>query len=150
MRYDEFRDRLQAALHETRVIFSHDRPSETVELDSMDRGWKVYVWRGERTGTEPFGVSGKISFDWRALNAARGDTCEEDVLTEIIGRRVRTPKTQGRWVRVDLKLHASLPYGSTAHIPEPQVLSSWTAAAGDRLDKVLTDFKERGGQIVAP
>ncbi len=149
MRYDEFRDRLQEALHETRVIFSHERPSETVELESMDRGWKVYVWRGERTDTEPFGVSAKISFNWRALNAARGQTCEEDVLTEILGRRIRTPKTEGQWVRVDLKLHASLPYGSTARFPEPQVLSSWTVAVGKRFDELLTDFKERDGRIVA-
>ena len=149
MRYDEFRDQLQNALHGAGVLFRCDRPSETIDIEGLSRGWRVYVWRGESRNTDPFGASAKISFDWRALNAARGYTCEEDVLTEMLGRRLRVPKTQRRWVRVDLKLHASLPYGASARIPDPQLLGSWTAAVGEKLDKLLTEVEERRGQIVA-
>jgi hypothetical protein len=149
MRYDEFRDQLQDALRAAGLLIGVESPSETVDIESMDRNWQVYVWRGERKSTEPFGVSAEIAFRWSSVNAARGHTCEEDVLTEMLGRRVRIPKTQRRWVRVDLKLHASLPYGSTARIPDPQLLGSWSAAVGEKLDKLLTDIQERQGQIVA-
>jgi len=149
MRYDEFRDQLRDALHDAGLLLGIERPSETVDLACMDRRWEVQIWRGERKGTEPFDVLAEISFRWTALNAARGHTCEEDVLMEMLGRRSRAPKTQRRWVRVDLGLHASLPYGSTARVPEPQLLSSWTAAMGQSLDKLLTDIQERQGKIVA-
>ena len=149
MHYDEFRDRLQDALHTAGLLTGVERPSETVDIESMDRNWQVYARRGERKSMDPFGVSAEIAFRWSSVNAARGHTCEEDVLTEMLGRRVRIPKTQRRWVRVDLKLHASLPYGSTARIPDPQLLGSWSAAVGEKLDKLLTDIQERQGQIVA-
>ncbi len=149
MHYDEFRDQLQDALHSEGLLTGIERASETVDIESMDRNWQVYVWRGERKSTEPFNVSAEIAFRWSSINAARGHTCEEDVLTEMLGRRLRIPKTQRRWVRVDLKLHASLPYGSTARITDSQVLNSWTAAAGEKLNKLLTDFQERQGRIIA-
>lgn len=150
MRYDEFRDQLQDALHAAGLFVEHvDRPIETIDLASTDRRWKVYVMRDAPESVEPFHVSAKISFRWSAANGARGHTCEEDLLTELLGRRIRLPKTQRRWTRVDLELYATLPYGSTAPIPKPQVFNSWTGSVGEKLDKLLTDFQERQGRVVA-
>jgi len=150
MRYDEFRDQLQDALHEAGLFSKHvDRPTEVIDLASADRRWKIYVYRDAPESVKPFHVSAKISFRWSAANAARGRTCEEDLLTELLGRRIRLPKTQRRWIRVDLELYATLPYGSTTPIPDPQVFSSWTGSVGEKLDKLLTDFQERQGRVVA-
>ena len=150
MRYDEFRDQLQDALHETGLFSKYvDRPTEVIDLASADWRWEVFVYRDAPESVNPFHVSAKISFRWSAANAARGHTCEEDLLAELLGRRMRLPKTQRRWTRVDLELYATLPYGSTTPIPEPQVFKSWTHSVGEKLDKLLTDFQERQGRIVA-
>jgi len=40
MRYDEFRDQLQDALHETGLFSKYvDRPTETIDLASADWRW---------------------------------------------------------------------------------------------------------------
>ncbi len=81
---------------------------------------------GDRAGArhrsaEPFHVSAVISFDWDPVDAARSYTGEEDLLTEVVGRRRRPLRTERRWTRIDLSLHASLPCGSATSMPEPDV-----------------------------
>ena len=141
MRYDEFRDQLQDALHETGLFSKYvDRPTEVIDLASADWRWEVFVYRDAPESVNPFHVSAKISFRWSAANAARGHTCEEDLLTELLGRRMRLPKTQRRWTRVDLELYATLPYGSTTPIPEPQVFKSWTHSVGEKTRQAAHRF----------
>jgi len=94
-------------------------------------------------------VSAKIAFDWSAINIARASTCEEDLLTELLGRKQQPVRTAQRFTRVDLELYANLPYGSTTAIPDPKVLGSWIESVGQKLDRVLTEFRERQGRIVA-
>lgn len=90
MRYNEFRDQLQDALRQAGLLFRHlDRPIEIIDLGSTDRRWKLYVWRSGPQSPEPFHVSAKIAFDWSPVNAARAHTCEEDLLTELLGRKER-------------------------------------------------------------
>lgn len=43
MRYAEFRDRLEDALHEAGLIFHHDRRVETIDLADTVRSWKVFA-----------------------------------------------------------------------------------------------------------
>jgi hypothetical protein len=150
MRYDEFRDRLQDALRRAGLFFQPvDRPTETIDLANTGRRWKAYIWRSAPQSAEPFHVSAKIAFDWSPFDAARAYTCEEDLLTELLGRKQRPTKTERRRTRVDLALHASLPYGSTTPMPDPQLFGSWTGAVGEKLDELLTEFKERQGRVVA-
>lgn len=150
MRYNEFRDRLQDALQEAKLFFHHaDRVEETVALEATERHWEAYVWRSVPQRAEPFHISAKISFKWNPFNAARGYTCEEDLLTELFGRNNRPTKTERRFVRVDLGLSASLPYGSTTPMPEAHVFGPWTASVGEKFDALFTDIKERGGRVVA-
>jgi hypothetical protein len=94
-------------------------------------------------------VSGRISFVWDPFNAARGYTTEEDLLTQLFGRKQRPIRTQKRWVRVDLALRANLPYGSTTPIPDLPVLGGWTNDVHEKLGALLSEFTERAGQIVA-
>lgn len=150
MRYAEFRDRLEDALHEEGLYSPYtDRRVEIIDLGDTARSWKVYVHRVVPQGTEPFHVSASIEFDWSPVDAARAYTCEEDVLTELLGRRRRPLRTERRWTRIDLSLQASLPYGSTTSMPEPQVFGAWTAAVVGEADAVFTEIEERKGRTVA-
>ena len=110
MRYDEFRDRLQGALRGAGLLLqSVGPPTETLDLASAGRRWEEYTFGSPPWDPAPFQVSARIAFAWDAVNTARAYTCEEDILTELLGRRQRYPKTQSRWTRVDLKLYATLP-----------------------------------------
>ena len=148
MRYAEFRDRLEDALREAGLIFHHDRRVETIDLADTVRSWKVFAGTAA-PGTEPFHVSALIGFEWDPVDSARAYTCEEDLLTELVGRRRRPIKTERRWMRVDASLHASLPYGSTTAPPEHHVLGPWTAAVLEIADTAFTKIEEKGGRIVA-
>jgi hypothetical protein len=59
------------------------------------------------------------------------------------------PRTERRWTRVDLSLVATLPYGSTAPIPERAVLGGWTAAVAEKADATFSHLVEKGGRIVS-
>ncbi len=94
-------------------------------------------------------MSAVIGFEWSPADAARAYTCEEDLLTELVGRRRPPFRTERRWTRIDLSLQASLPYGSTTAMPEPHVFGAWTAAVVEQADAALTDIEEKKGRIVA-
>ena len=145
MRYDEFRDRWQAALRTARLLSAHDRPDETVNLTTTARKWRVHV---VPRAVAPFHAGATIDFRWDAFEAARSYTCEEDLLTELFGRRGGR-STQPRLVRVDIALRAALPYGSTTPIPAPDVWLPWVASMEEKLDDALTAPRRRKGTMDA-
>lgn len=148
MRYDGFRDRLQDCLREAGLFLPlADRPIETVDLAITGRRWKVYIGRSAPQKADPFFVSAKIGFHWNPFDAARSYTCEEDLLTELFGRKERSPKTEPRLLRVDLTLHATLPYSSTAPIPDPLIFGAWTSSIGEKLDRHLSETRELRGNV---
>ncbi len=150
MRYDEFRNRLKDALQMVGLVRGGmGGVTETIDLADSERCWSLNIWGGAPESTEPFHVSAKIGFEWSPVDAARSFTCEEDLLTELLGRRARPPRTRPWRMRIDLELRATLPYGSTTPVPEPQVLTSWTGSVGEKLDKLLADYEERKGKVVA-
>ena len=150
MRYAEFRDQLEGALREEGLFFAGaDRRVEMIDLENTVRHWKAYVHRTTPANAEPFHVFAAIEFDWSPVDAARAYTCEEDLLTEFVGRRTRLPRTERRWTRVDLSLHATLPYGSTTSIPERHAFGGWTAAVVEKVDAAFTHVEEKGGRVVA-
>src|ERR1051326_2374512 len=118
MRYDEFRDRFHDALREVGLFSPYlEKPIETIDIANMSRRWETYIRQSSSRNSEPFQPSGQIAFNWNPFNAARGYTCEEDLLSELFGRRKRPMRTEKRWTRVDLALYANLPYGSTNPLP---------------------------------
>jgi hypothetical protein len=149
VRYDEFRDQLEAALQGNSLNFHSLQRVETIELANTVRHWKVYVHGAARPSAEPFHVSAEIGFAWSPFDAARACAREEDLLTELIGRRKQLPRTERRWKRVDLSLHAGLPYGSTTAMPEPRLIGAWTASILEKVHGTFADVKEKEGRIVA-
>lgn len=150
MRYAEFRDRLEDALQGAGLFFQNaDRRVETIDLAHTARSWKVHVFGAALPSADPFHVSAEIGFEWSPVDAARAYTTEEDLLTELVGRRRRPIRTERRWTRIDLSLHASLPYGSTTSMPDSRVLGSWTASVGEKADAAFTDIQEKKGRVVA-
>jgi hypothetical protein len=133
MRYDEFRDRWQAAARAARLLSVHDRPEETVNLTTTARRWSVHLLL---RAVAPFHAGATIDFRWDAFAAARSYTCEEDLLTELLGRRAGR-STQPRLVRVDITLRATLPYGSTTPLPAPEIWRPWVASVEEGLDGAL-------------
>ena len=148
MRYDDFRDRWQAALHAAGVLSHQDRPQETIDVSTTERRWRLLTL--PRTAG-PFNVLASVGFHWDPFQSARSYTREEDLLTELLGRRARW-STQHRLVRVDIKLHAKLPYGSTTPLPAADVWQPWIASMEDKVSAALaprqrtnTDIRWRGG-----
>ena len=92
MRYDEFRDQLEAALQRNGLHFHSLERVETIELVNTVRHWKVYAHGAAPPSTEPFRVSAEIGFAWSPFDAARSYAREEDLLTELIGRRKQLPR----------------------------------------------------------
>lgn len=150
MRYHEFRNQLQSALKNAGLlVHCVGSPSETVDLESMGRRWKVYIVGSSTKDTEPFYVGAKIAFSWDPFDSARSYTCEEDLLTELLGRTKSASITKPRFIRVDLELFARLPYGSKTVIPKAQIFGSWADAIKKKLDKVIIESKWRQERLVA-
>jgi hypothetical protein len=150
MRYEEFRDRLRDALCEVRLISRNlSHPIETIELSNTERRWQLYLWQPAPQNVDPFQVSAKVAFDWTPIDSARSYTCEEDLVADLLGKKQQSVKTEDRLVRVDLVLHATLPYGSTTPLPDVLTLGSWTNAIGDKLDTLITEIKGRKGRITS-
>jgi len=145
MRYDEFRDRCQTALRTARLLSAHDRPEETIDLTTTARKWRIHLLP---RAVAPFHAGATISFHWDPFDAARSYTCEEDLLTELFGRRAGR-STQPRLVRVDIAFSAALPYGSTTPIPAPDVWGPWVASMEEKLDEALTTKRRRKDAIDA-
>jgi hypothetical protein len=145
MRYEEFRDQLQDALLQVGLL---DRrpwdPVESIDLTGTGRHWTTY-FHSLSSSLEPFNVSAKIAFDWDAVNAARSQTTEEDLLTALLGRSKAPSGTSRRFARVDLDLYAGLVYGATAAMPDPKLFGSWTVAVVRQLGDLLAEVRQRRG-----
>lgn len=140
MRYDEFRDRWEAALRTARLLSHNDRPEDMIDLTRMERRWRV---RPLPRSAEPFNVGATISFRWDPFDSARSYTCEEDLLTELFGRSRIRRSTQRRLLRVDITFRAALPYGSTTPLPAPDVWTPWLASVEEKLDTALKGRRRR-------
>jgi hypothetical protein len=97
---------------------------------------------------EPFHAGAAIGFRWDPFESARSYTCEEDLLTDLVGRRAAR-STQPRLVRVDITFRATLPYGSTTPMPAPDVWAPWVGSMEEKLDTALTGRRRRKGAEIA-
>jgi hypothetical protein len=141
MRYDEFRDRFQVALRRADVMSHLDRPEETLDLNTTERRWRVHLWP---RSLDPLSAGATITFRWDPFESARSYTCEEDLLTELFGRKARR-STQRRLLRVDIEFWATLPYGSTTPMPARDVWAPWVESVEGRLDKALVGTRRGRG-----
>ncbi|HSW40547.1 MAG TPA: hypothetical protein VLL97_13750 [Acidobacteriota bacterium] len=150
MRYNEFRDQLQEALYRAGILSgAAGGPVETIDIGGMTRRWEILAWHKSLRKAEPFHICMKIAFAWEPFDSARTFTCEENLIENLLGSSRKSFKTERRWTRVNLTLSATLPYGSTTPLPDPQVLGSWTRSVGEKLDEYMEEFSKRQGKVAS-
>lgn len=138
MTYDEFKQAWGHALRDSRLpIASAHEGTETMDLRSMDRRFESRVEPVGGQDADPFYVTATLSWRWDSLLTARTATTEEDLLSELLGReQARDVETEPSWMRVDVKLHASLPYGKPIPMPAPPAWAQWVREVQARLEDI--------------
>jgi hypothetical protein len=93
--------------------------------------------------------SRNVATDFSAADSCANSRFATSFSPTIHFRIQRLLKTERRWIRVDLALYAGLPYGSTAPMLDTQLFGSWIAMVGQKLGKLVSEFKERQQRVVA-
>jgi hypothetical protein len=139
VRYEDFKTAWNEALRESRLpsIGGVDGGEETLDLRSMDRTYQVYVEPLGGQHQQPFHVTAKLWWRWDAALTARMRTTEEDLLTELLGREGNHEiETARPWLRVDIALCASAPYGKPLPMPTKATWAQWVREAMGRLERI--------------
>jgi hypothetical protein len=148
MNYEQFRAIWYEALTEAGMWSYLAPPTETVDLGNMSRTYQVYVHLAFSQEVKPFHVSARLRWTWDALQAARAETTEEDALMLLLGDERRHEDTEQPWLRVDVSLSATLPWGSPLPLPEPARWRAWLADVTERLEPLLpTDWETRDEEM---
>jgi hypothetical protein len=136
MNYDLFMAAWQEALAASRLqlwLF----PTETIVLRDMARVYKAYVSLGKLPPADAFNVTAELSWEWDALLSARSETVEEDMLMQVLGDDRRDVPTEPPWLRVDIVLHATRPWGKPLPMPATSAWKRWVAEAESCLEPLL-------------
>ena len=138
MTYDEFRRAWSHALRDSSLPnASAHEGKETMDLRSMDRTFESRVEPVGGQDAEPFYVTATLSWRWDSLLTARTATTEEDMLSELLGReQARGVETEPSWMRVDVTLHATLPYGKPIPMPAPAAWGQWVREVRGRIEEI--------------
>jgi len=88
VKYDVFRKMWEETLRDAGLLTSHDSADETLSLGDMSRKHVVRVGVFQGQPAEPFTGSMELSWKWDALQSARTQTTEDDLVTELFGRDV--------------------------------------------------------------
>jgi hypothetical protein len=137
MDYDTFRALWHAALSASGLLPFPPRPSEAIDLQGMNRTYRIYVSMPDARRARPFHVTATLSWRWDALHAARSATTEEDLLTELFGRVGYDLVTERPWLRVDVTLNATLPYDAPLPMPDARAWQRWARQVTRRLEPLL-------------
>lgn len=147
MDHDAFRATWLEALAAADLITYPDRSEDLVDLRTMERKHSLRVGMGRKQSVEPFFATMLLGWRWSPLDAARTFTSEEDLLTELLGReQARTVITERPWVRVDVELHATLPWGQPLRLRGPDDLRCWITEIPRVLEPMLRTKVERNGR----
>jgi hypothetical protein len=85
----------------------------------------------------PFHVTATLSWRWTNLNTVRGMLCDEDVLTEMLGREQSADLvSEYPIVRVDIELAASALYDNPLPMPSQQRWQRWSRETLERLQSI--------------
>jgi hypothetical protein len=111
--------------------------SETLDLRTMDRAYEIYLEPLGGQDAEPFHVTAALSWSWDALLTARAATKEEDMLTELFGRREAAQLVaESPRLRIDMKLKAALPWGKPLSWPSRAAWAAWVRETMGRLERI--------------
>lgn len=134
--YEAFRTAWTHALRESRLQALHEA-TETLDTRSLDRSHTIYVEPLGGQDAPPFHVTASLSWAWDTLNTTRARTCDEDVLTEMLGRDVACELVSEKpCVRVDIKLTASAPHGKPMPLPARSAWRQWVNETLSRLHDI--------------
>lgn len=147
MRYEDFKAVWAELLRESQLR-PFGFPSETLDLVMMDRRYESRVEPFGGQDAEPFLVTAALSWRWDALQSARTATSEDDAVRDLLGTdsRARTDKPV---MRVDISLHATLPWGKPITLPSPPLWAAWVREVLGRLEDIeplLPEKKVRQGK----
>jgi hypothetical protein len=137
MNYEDLRQLWHQVLQDAGLMQLHDRPKETVELRDMTRRHELFVGMGRWKRYEPFSVAARLDWTWDALLSTRGAWQEEEVLRELVGDDHMGMDTVRPWLRIDVRLSASLPWGSPLPMPDAATRQRWMLAVEKRVKPLL-------------
>lgn len=112
-------------------------PSETIDIRSMDRTYKNYLWWPEMPETKTFHVTAEISWVWDSLLSARFATTEEDMLMQIYGDFGIHEDTEAPWLRIDMALHATVSLDERFPLPLLENWQRWVKKVSLELEPFL-------------
>ncbi|HUW09875.1 MAG TPA: hypothetical protein VM537_09095 [Anaerolineae bacterium] len=136
MNYDQFRTLFHEALDAAGLMPALPQSLEAVSLGRMRRTYETIVELGAPQ-PRPFYVTATLSWEWDAALAARSATTEEGLLTELLGRDGYSLVTERPWLRVGVRLTASLPTDAPIPMPEAGAWRRWAAKVQARLAPLL-------------
>jgi hypothetical protein len=136
MTYDELKKAWVRSLRESGMPIMGVEPiEETLDLRTLGRTCKTYVEPFGGQHAEPFHVTAALEFRWDALQTARTNTTEEDMLDELLGlERPQEPDTALPWLRVDVTLRASTMWGKEIPLPAAPAWQRWARETLGRLE----------------
>lgn len=136
MTYDELQKAWAWMLRESGLP-SIGEIQETLDLRTTDRTCKSFVEPFGGQHAEPFHITAALELRWDALQTARTNTTEEDMLHELLGLdETRKPRTQLPWLRVDVTLRASTMSGKEIPLPSPSAWQGWARETLGRLESI--------------
>lgn len=134
MNYSTSKTLFTHALSEAGLLDPAARPRETMDLNTMDRGYSIRLGLGAHQSAEPFTVTCKLRWRWSALLSARTASTEEDLLTELHGRdEAADMDTERPWLRVEVMLFASLPWGESSPLPSKATWKRFVAEVSEKV-----------------
>lgn len=140
MNYDTFLQTWNRALSAAGLNLPGMFPDQTVNLQSMDRTYRVFIPFGHSSARyDPFYVTVELSWRWEALLSARFATTEEDMIMEIYEKREFYQDTASPWLRVDFAFHAGLQMDLYAPLPSPDAWRKWASAVMARIPPSSAD-----------
>jgi hypothetical protein len=152
MNHDAFRSAWLDALRAAGLLGYPDAPEDLIDVGSMARKHSLRVGMGAKQSAEPFFATMRLGWTWSPMHAARTHTNEEDLLAELLGReQAEAVVTERPWIRVDVELHATLPWGKPLWLSDTRSLDRWTKAVLVALEPMLRSRAEvnaRGLQAV--
>jgi hypothetical protein len=143
MDYGWFRTLWHEALEAASLLPRPPRPSETIDLHRMSRGYTLFVSLGSGHEAEPFYTTAQLEWTWDAELSARSATTEEDLLVQLLGQDGYDLVTEQPWLRVGVTLNATLPWGSPVPLPSANAWHHWVQEVTARLSPLFpTESKE--------
>ena len=134
MNYSTFRQIWDEALRTARFPLYPVSPEETINTETADRLYRVYLHTGEAAG---FHTTIEFKWNWDALLSARFATTEEDMLMQIFGDFGIHEDTTSPNMRVDYILHATIAMDQYLPLPPHDRWQRWVNLVTSRVSPLL-------------